>query len=53
MKVFGIQVLLLVPGRLFPSAAFVVAGFVKTGKPIVGIVVVVGRSLGVLAHAVL
>ena len=45
--------LLVVPGRLFPSAASVVAEFVKTGKPIVGLVVVVGRSLGVQAHAVL
>ncbi len=45
--------LLVVPGCLIPSAAFVVAGFVKTRKPIVGLVAVVGRSLGVQAHAVL
>ncbi len=50
---FGAQMLLMVLGCLFPSAASVVVGFVEMGKPIVGLVVVVGRSLGEQAHAVL
>ncbi len=50
LRVFGAQMLLVVPGCSFPSAASVVGEFASESKPIVGLVGVVGRSLRIVMH---
>ena len=47
LEVFGKQMLLLVPGCSVPSATSVVGEFVRVAKPVVGLAMVVGRSLRV------
>ena len=50
LRMFEDQTLLMVSGCSVPSAASVVVELVQVAKPVVGLVLVVGRSLRVAAH---